>query len=61
MKLKEVTNANFKFLDSSESKCYFDKDSTIKKIADLELFVQSSTKPDIKKVLKKLPYNIKNH
>ena len=28
---------------------------------DLELFVQSSTKPDIKKVLKKIPYNIKNH
>ena len=36
-------------------------DSTIKKIEDLELFVQSSTKPDIKKVLKKLPYNIKNY
>ena len=26
MKLKEVINANFKFLDSSESKCYFDKE-----------------------------------
>lgn len=37
------------------------KNSTIKKIEDLELFVQSSTKPDIKKVLKKIPYNIKNH
>lgn len=36
-------------------------DSTIKKIKDLELFVKSSTKTDIKKILKKLPYNIKNH
>ena len=26
MKLKEVTNTNLKFLDSNESKCYFDKD-----------------------------------
>ena len=36
------------------------KDSIIKRIEDLELFVQSSTKADIKKVLKKVPYNIKN-
>ena len=27
MKLKEVTNTNLKFLDSNESKCYFDKDN----------------------------------
>ena len=37
------------------------RNSTIKKIEDLELFVQSSTKNDINKVLKKLPYNIKSH
>ena len=30
MKLKEVINANFKFLDSSESKCYFDNDRLYK-------------------------------
>ena len=30
MKLKEVTNTNLKFLDSSESKCYFDNDRLYK-------------------------------
>ena len=30
MKLKEVKNTNLKFLDSNESKCYFDKDRVYK-------------------------------
>ena len=42
MKLKEVINANFKFLDSSESKCYFDKDR-LYKIFKSNIDVESRT------------------
>ena len=30
MELKEVTNTNYKFIDSNESKCYFDRDRVYK-------------------------------
>ena len=40
---------------------YKNNDDTIKTVKDIEQFVSTVTKSDVKKVLKRIPYNIKNH
>ena len=40
---------------------YKNNDDAIKTVKDIEQFVSTVTKSDVKKVLKRIPYNIKNH